>query len=178
VTDLDAGVDDVGAHAGAVVVVGVRRVEREIALVDAIDAPRGAGLGRLDRHLAVFLDVRDARIGSQRLGFLLRELRREAFQSVLVDVVFAAAVLVHQLVRHRVDVFGETVFEHDDVLVLNLFAFGLDQLRFFRAAGENREGDDDRQEREKNTLHSRTPFKHAFAGSSQERSRGQVRCRN
>src|SRR5262245_40942467 len=40
----DAGVDDVGRHAGAGGTVGVGLIERQVALIDAVDAPRRVGL--------------------------------------------------------------------------------------------------------------------------------------
>ncbi len=54
----DAGVDDVGLHTGAVVVVGVRAAQRQVALVDAVQAPGGVALGGAGAHDLVLLDVR------------------------------------------------------------------------------------------------------------------------
>src|SRR6188472_1660309 len=42
----DAGVDDVGVNAGTVLVVVVGVVQRQVALVDPVEAPRGRGLRR------------------------------------------------------------------------------------------------------------------------------------
>ena len=82
----DARVDDVGVHARAGLVVGVGVVERQVALVDAVEAP---GRGRLRRdgvHDLVRLDIGDARVARRARRPRRRELDREALERVLVDV--------------------------------------------------------------------------------------------
>ena len=63
----DAGVDDVGADALAGAVVGVGVVQRQVALVDPVQAPGGRRLGGGDRDPLVGLDVGDVRVAA-RLG--------------------------------------------------------------------------------------------------------------
>src|SRR3989442_813343 len=57
----DAGVDDVCVHAGAVDVEGVVPVEGQVALVDAIEPPRGAGLRDVEVDLGILLYPGDPR---------------------------------------------------------------------------------------------------------------------
>ncbi len=58
VRDADAGVDDVGAHVGRRRGIGVAVVQRQVALVDAVQAPRRrVQLRGLGVHRTVLLDV-------------------------------------------------------------------------------------------------------------------------
>src|SRR5438128_3862001 len=64
VRSANAGVDDVRVYVRRSGVVSVVAVEWKIALIDAIESPRRAALGGLERDLAVFLDVLHARVQS------------------------------------------------------------------------------------------------------------------
>src|SRR3712207_3914723 len=86
VVEADAGVDDVGRYAVTRAHVGECRAEREHALVDAVEAPGGAGL-RPDRpHHLVLLDVSDVRVARERGRRLSGERSREAFDCGAVRV--------------------------------------------------------------------------------------------
>jgi hypothetical protein len=81
----DAGVDDVRVDtlSGLAVVVGV--VQRQIALVDAVEPPRRRRLGRDGVEDLVTLDVRDAWISGQGCGRAGRQVDGEALERMLVD---------------------------------------------------------------------------------------------
>ena len=76
----NARIDDVGGHARAGLRVGVEAVEREQALVDAVEAPRRAALGGVDADHAVGLDAHDGRVLRQP-----RHLRGGQLGGVAVD---------------------------------------------------------------------------------------------
>src|SRR5439155_12715206 len=73
----NAGVDDVRVHAGAGRRVRVDPIERQVALSDAIEAPRRIVLRheRLDHR--IFFDEPDAAVVTEARGLLLRHERRE-----------------------------------------------------------------------------------------------------
>src|SRR6185295_10201421 len=72
----DAGVDDVNVDPGAVEVPGVIRVERQVALVDAVKPPgRRVRLCANDRGLSVLLDQQHLRITRHRLRLILAHLK-------------------------------------------------------------------------------------------------------
>jgi hypothetical protein len=92
VAGQDAGVDDVGGDPAAGPVVGVGAVQRQVALVDAVQAPRGPGLGGVDADRLVGLDEGDARALLERLDRALREPRREAVEGPVEALQHPAAV--------------------------------------------------------------------------------------
>jgi hypothetical protein len=102
----DAGVDDVGVDACARVGVVVGGRERQVALVDAVEAPRGALLRRGQLDDAVLLDVLDERVAAQSLGLALGQSHGEAAQRVAVDVLEPTAVRVGELRGQCRDPFG------------------------------------------------------------------------
>src|SRR5262249_49770551 len=65
----DSGVNDVGADAGAIVGIRIAAVQGQVALVDAVQAPRRrVRLGGGELHGAVLLHVRDRRVGGEGAG--------------------------------------------------------------------------------------------------------------
>ncbi len=118
VAGQDAGVDDVRPHAragGGVVVVAV---ERQGVLVDAVEAPGGAGLHRAGVHHLVLLDVGHARVGPQRVDLPGAQRGREALDGAGVLVGGARAYRRRHLRRRR------AVVQHHDVLPLHALAGG------------------------------------------------------
>ena len=81
----EAGVDDVGVDARAGLLVDVGSVQRQVALVDAVEAPGGPGLRGDGLHHAVLLDERDAVVVGELLGLGGGRLHGEAAQRVLED---------------------------------------------------------------------------------------------
>ena len=65
VAEQDAGVDHVGgdARAGRVIAVGAREEQR--SLIDPVETPGGAALGRRRHHVGIGLDVRNAGIAGE-----------------------------------------------------------------------------------------------------------------
>ena len=98
-----AGVDDVGVHAGTGLVVGVGVVQRQVALVDPVEPPRGRGLRRECVHDLVRLDVGDAGIPRDRGRSGGRHAHREALERMAVDEADPARVGRRELSRGRGD---------------------------------------------------------------------------
>src|SRR5262249_58092106 len=94
VGDPDAGVDDVGVHVARRGVVRVAVVQRQVALVDAVQPPgRRVGLGGEQVHLGVGLDVGHPRVGGQPAGLGLAHVRPVTMQGGGPHAVYRAAVL-------------------------------------------------------------------------------------
>ena len=85
-----AGVEDVGVHPRAGLVVGVGRVERQGALVDAVEAPRGARLADVELDDPVLLDELHAVVVGEEAGLLLGQLDAEAPERLLEEVLETA----------------------------------------------------------------------------------------
>jgi hypothetical protein len=113
-----AGVDDVRRHARAGGVVGVGVVERQVALVDAVQAPRGGGLGRVELHRPVGLDVGDVGVLAQRGQGLVVERGGEPVQHGRVGVADAGALRLHLRLGGAQAPAGRVLVEHDDVAVV------------------------------------------------------------
>jgi hypothetical protein len=123
-----AGIDDVGMHAGCGGVVGIRAAEREIALIDAVQTPGRTVLSGIDAGVAVFFDVRHARIGQQFRQGAIVGIDHETAQYVLVAAQqFRAVTGSHAAcdirnARFDADFSGKTgctLFENDDVAALD-----------------------------------------------------------
>ena len=97
------GVDDVGVHARTGLVVGVGVVQRQVALVDPVEPPRGRGLRRECVHDLVPLDVGDARVPRDRGRPGGRHAHREALERMAVDEADPARVGRRELSRGRGD---------------------------------------------------------------------------
>ena len=119
VAEPDAGVEDVDGHAGAGRVVAVGRVERQGALVDAVEAPRrGTGLGGLgDAAGAAELDRGDVGVAADAVGGGRRCGDREALQGMAVRETDLPAVGPGQARGGGVDAAGRHALEGDDVRV-------------------------------------------------------------
>ena len=86
VGEVDAGVDDVRRDASALAAPRIGAIERERALVHAIEAPVGARLGAGSGDRLVLLHVGDVRLGAKRGDGRVGELEGEAVQCRLVGV--------------------------------------------------------------------------------------------
>ena len=67
-------IDNVGINAGPVEIMRIAVIERQIALVDAVEAKSRGRLYSVYRHFLIFFDVCNARIFAESLGFFLRHL--------------------------------------------------------------------------------------------------------
>jgi hypothetical protein len=114
VRDADAGVEDVDVDADPVTGGLIARVERQRALVDAIEPPAGDALGgRGQGEDAVLFDIQDARVRRQGARRRQGKIRGEAVQGGVVDV---SRSPTGQIGRRRRD--GERVLvvpQHHDV---------------------------------------------------------------
>ncbi len=98
VGDADAGVDDVRRHTlPGRVRVGVGAVQREVPLVDPVQAPGGrGGLGAGDAEGAVLDHRGDGRVGGEALGLGLGRTDLVAVQGLGVGPLDVGAVLLRQ----------------------------------------------------------------------------------
>src|SRR6185295_9518843 len=81
----NAGIDDVSFYAGAGGVVVIIPVKRQIALIDAIQSPGCAGLGRNHIDYTVFFDKRDSRIVCEFGRLRFRHAHRETLDCPVVS---------------------------------------------------------------------------------------------
>ena len=120
VRGVDAAVDDVGRHARPVVGGAVGVVERQVALVDPVQAPGGRGrLARVRLHLAVLLDVGHRRVLGQLQRLRLAHLGRKALHRVQIAVLELGVVLAGERVDRLLRLaLGQIVLVEDhDVVV-------------------------------------------------------------
>jgi hypothetical protein len=113
----DAGVDDVGVHARAVEVIDISRVQREIPLIDAVEAPsrsrlRGGGL-----HDAVLFDPLDERVLREGQRLRLGHHRREARKRALINELGPDPVLPRERRDRRRDIRDGGTQDHDAVVL-------------------------------------------------------------
>jgi hypothetical protein len=85
VAGADARIDHVRVDALAGLVVRVRTVQRQIALVEPVEPPGGGALRGIGLDDLVGLDVGDPRVGGECGGLRRRQLDSEALEGVLVD---------------------------------------------------------------------------------------------
>ncbi len=117
VTHEDAGVDDVRVHARAVACVRVPAVERQVSLVDPVEAPRRRGvLGGGGVHEAVLGHRRHRGVARQRGRLGCRHPDGEPVQRVLVHIEHLARVTAGESVGDRGDRGTVVGVERDDVL--------------------------------------------------------------
>ena len=120
-----AGVDDVRVHPGAGRRIRIDRIEREIALADAIEPPGRVVLRDHGLDHRIFLDEGDARIVAHAERLLFGHHRREAVERVIEPMRHGARPLGHDVGdfhgvrRHIAPASRRIAVEDDDVMILN-----------------------------------------------------------
>src|SRR6266850_2927408 len=87
----NSGINDVCLHTRAGGVVIVISVQRQVALVYAIEPPGCAGLSYRSSHYSVLLDKSHARVLGQSGRLLFAHTHRETFQSAAIGVLAISA---------------------------------------------------------------------------------------
>jgi hypothetical protein len=111
----DSRVEDIGMHPAAIRVIHISGVERQVALVDPIESPRGAELSRgIDRHDLIGFDQLHIGIAAQAVDGRGGQRGGETLERGLVDEPEFATTLGHQLASQPGNVLYPGL-EHDDI---------------------------------------------------------------
>src|SRR5215217_2785345 len=105
--ETNAGIYDIHVHTGADAVVMVGAVQRQIALVNAVKAPKSK-LVRSNRllyaghyNLASFFDIFNSPVAAQRHGLRFGRFQCETLKRVLVNVLDLTSVSFRQFIGNR-----------------------------------------------------------------------------
>ena len=123
VGDAETGIDHVHRDSGSVAKPDELAVERQLRLIDPIEAPRRVRLDRARVHRRVLHDQLDGRVLRQRFGLGVGHARREPAQCRVVALADRGAMIGGESIDRRREICavdrGERrcAFQHHDVLV-------------------------------------------------------------